>query len=229
MSQIKNFITSSIEKLQCLEDSELWIHENILFDVLKVDHSGVTRKECLYLLLKLLRKGKLTMKNDGVDMKLTIPILNNMEDLSIPNALDFWYQTFRSDSSSKRCKWSMKGNSNKSLKFQILLINTITGHEDSCHMHGSSSTRQRREKTFIGWYNEDKQSSNSFKNNDVPAIVKQFPDLFPVYENERKTTTVATKIMKNVYCIHVKFNQLNVHNLSEKRTMIIQQITKQEV
>ena len=68
-----NIITtlkSCVQNIKNLDESIWWIHEERLLDVLGVDYSSIAKNICTDLLIKLITKGKLTLKADGIAMKL---------------------------------------------------------------------------------------------------------------------------------------------------------------
>lgn len=64
-----------VARLKELKTSIWWIHEDVLLDVLDVEYEYDTvnqNKKFICLLIKLLKKGKLIAKVDGIDMTLNM-------------------------------------------------------------------------------------------------------------------------------------------------------------
>ena len=174
------FLEQCLKNLKQLDSSQWWIHEDVLLDVLDVEHEYDTideKKECVYMLIKLLKRGKLSTKVDGFDMTLNSERLSNIEDQSIDNSFDFWMQECRPKGSNKQVKWFKKGKSISPLKYQLSLLNFAIGAQIN-NKYPSNEDKERKQHTYQGWYHGDKLDSISYKNNSLKQVIKAFPEAF---------------------------------------------------
>ena len=168
-----------VARLKELKTSIWWIHEDVLLDVLDVEYEYDTvnqNKKFICLLIKLLKKGKLIAKVDGIDMTLNSERLLFIEDHNIDNVYDFWMQEYQSNGSTKRIKWFKKGKPSLSLKYQLHVLNFAIGHHNS--IYPSSQDKERKQRTYQGWYHGKKLDSIVYKNNILEQVIISFPEVF---------------------------------------------------
>ena len=169
--KISTTLKSCIQNIKDLDESIWWIHKERLIDVLGVDYSSIAKNICTDLVIKLITKGKLTLKADGIAMKLIgFHKISCIYDMNIDNDFCFWCEVCRSKS-QKRVRWFTKGKYPTLLRLQKTIMNDIVGHNDSRSL-SCENIRKRRQSTYIGWYNGRQYASESFNTHDV--IKNQF-------------------------------------------------------